>query len=66
MKHSLSYDVTVIQWITSSYKSYEHPCNNTLARTRNVNDIDRVSNAFSYWNNVRFDGDKIPFQKVIW
>ena len=40
MKYILSYDVAVIQWITS--------CHNTLARTRNVTDNAHVNNAFSY------------------
>ena len=40
----LSYDVTVIQWITSYHKN--HTCNNTLARTRNVMDNVRVNNFF--------------------
>ena len=45
----LSYDVAVIQWITSCQKnSYDHTYNNTLARTRNVIDNVRVNNAFSY------------------
>ena len=40
----LSYYVAVIQWITSCHKrSYDHTCNNTLARLHNVS----VSNAFS-------------------
>ena len=37
-------------------------CNNTLARTRNVFDYVRVNDAFSYWNNVHFEGDKIRFK----
>ena len=32
-------------------------CINTLVRTHKVN----VNNAFSYGNNVHFEGDKIPF-----
>ena len=41
----VSYDVSVIQWITY-VESYDHTCNNTLARTRNVIDNVRVNNAF--------------------
>ena len=37
----------VIQWITSCHKkSYDHTCNNTLARRSNVIDNVRVNNAF--------------------
>ena len=44
----LSYDVAVIQWITSCHKkSYDHTCNNTLAHLRNVIDNVGVTNAFS-------------------
>ena len=39
----LSYDVAVIQWIRHVIKSYDHTCNNTLARTRNVIDNDHVN-----------------------
>ena len=43
----LSYDVAVVQWITSCYKTlYGHICNNTKAQTRNVIDNVRVNNAF--------------------
>ena len=35
--------------------------NNTLARRRNVIDKIRVNNAFSCWNKIYFDGDKISF-----
>ena len=42
-----SYDVAVIHWITSSQKSYDHMCNNTLARRRNVIDNVRAVKAFS-------------------
>ena len=31
-----------------SYKSYDHMCNNTLARTHNVIDNVGVTNAFSF------------------
>ena len=42
-----NYDVTVIQWITSCHiKSYDHTCNNTLARRRNVIDNVRINNPF--------------------
>ena len=58
----LAYDVCVFQWITSCHKSYDHPCNNTLARTRNVVDNVRVNDAFSYCNNVHIEGDKIRFK----
>ena len=45
----LSHDDAVIQGITSCHKNrYDHTCNNTLARTRNVIDNVRVNNAFSY------------------
>ena len=37
-------------------------CNNTLARTRNIIDNVRVNNAFSYLNNVHFEGDKSHFK----
>ena len=58
-KH-VSYDVAVIQWITSCHKkSYDHMCNNALARTRNGIDNVRVNNAFSYWNKGHFEGNKI-------
>ena len=56
----LSYHVASIQWITPCYKkSYEHTCNNTLARKRNVIDNTRVNNAFSSRNIVHFERDKI-------
>ena len=46
---SLSYDVAVIQWLTSCHKkSYAHTRNNSLARIRNVIDNVRVNNAFSH------------------
>ena len=35
-----------------SWKSYDHTCNNTLARKRNVIDNVHVNNGLSYWNNV--------------
>ena len=48
LNHLLSYDIAVIQWITSCHKKfYDHTCNNTLAGTRNVTDNVRVNNAFS-------------------
>ena len=51
----LSYDVAFIQWITSYHKkTYDHTCNNTLARTRNVIDHVRDNSAFSYWHTVQF------------
>ena len=50
----LSYDVAVIQWITSCQKSYAHMCNNSFARTRNVIDNVHANIAFSYQNNVHF------------
>ena len=60
----LSYDVAVIQWITSCHKNRDHTCNNTLARIRDV--IDNVrANAFSSLNNVHFEGDKIAIQQRI-
>ena len=49
LNKGLSYDVADIQWITScKKKSYDHTCNNTLARNRNVIDNVCVSNAFSF------------------
>ena len=48
-----------------SQKQYDYTCNNTLARRRNVIGNVRVNNAFSYLNNVHFEGDKIPFLRVI-
>ena len=42
-------------------KSYDHTCNNTLMRPRNVIDNVRVNDVISYCNNVHFDSDKIPF-----
>ena len=46
--NNLSYDASVIKWITSSHKkSYVHTCNTTLARTSNVIDNVHVNNAFS-------------------
>ena len=45
----VSLDIAVIQWITLCHKkSYNHTCNNTLARSRNVIDNVRVNNAFSH------------------
>ena len=44
-ERDLSYDLAVIQWITSCYKN--RTCNNTLARRRNVIDNLRVNNASS-------------------
>ena len=43
-----------------SYKLYDHTYNNPLARTRNAIDGVHVNNAFSYWNNVHYEGDKNP------
>ena len=43
-----------------SRKSYDHTCNNSLARMLNVIDNIRVNNVFSYWNNVYFEEDKTP------
>ena len=42
----LSYDVAVIQCITSCHKTYDNTCNNTLARRHNVTDHVRVNDAF--------------------
>ena len=50
----LSYDVAVMQWITSCHKNRMITCNNTLPRRRNVIDNVRV-------NNVHFENDEIPF-----
>ena len=45
----LSYDVTVILWITRVIKkSYDHSCNDILPRTYNVIEHVPVNNAFSY------------------
>ena len=48
-----------------SQKSYDHTCNNTLARMRKVSDNVCVSNAFSDGTNAHFEGDKIPCSRVI-
>ena len=53
-------NVNVMLESVVSYNSYDHTCNNTLPHTRNVIDNVRVNNAFSYRNNVHFEGDKIP------
>ena len=56
---SLSYDVAAIQWIISCHeKSYDHTCNNSLARTRNVIDNVHVIDAFSHLKVIksRFKG----------
>ena len=37
-------------------------CYNILVGTCNVNDNDSVYNAFSYWNKVHFEGNKILFK----
>ena len=42
-----------------SEKSYNHTCNNTLARKRNVIDNVCVDNAFS--TNAHFEDDKARF-----
>ena len=42
-----------------SYKTFDHTCNNALARIRNVIDNVRLNNMFSYRNNVHFEGDQI-------
>ena len=58
----LSYDVAIIQAVTSSHKkSYGQTCNNTLARTRNVIYNVLVNNAFSLSTKAHFEGDEIPF-----
>ena len=63
----LSYDVAVIQWLINvvSLKSYDHTCNNTLARTRNAIDNVRVNNAFYYRNAIHVEGNKMPFDRAI-
>ena len=43
-----------------SLKSYDHMCNNTLGRTRNVIDNVRVNNSFIELLFI-LKGDKIPF-----
>ena len=60
---TISYDVAVIQWITSYRRNRitDHTCNNTFARTGCVIDNDRVNNAFSHRNNVHFGGEKPHF-----
>ena len=58
----LSYDIAVIKWIMSCHEiHYDHTRNNTLGQTRKIIDNARVSNVFSYWNDVHFEVDKIPF-----
>ena len=54
----LSYDIAVIQWITSCRKN---PMTHTLVRRCSANDNVCVNNVFSYLNEVHFEGDKIPF-----
>ena len=52
----------VIQWISSCHKkSYDHTCNNTLARRSNVIDIVRVINAFLAEIMFILKAIKIPF-----
>ena len=46
-----------------SPKSYVHTFYDTCARTSNVTDNDRVSNAFSYWVDAQFAVDKIQLSK---
>ena len=53
----VSYDVAVIQWIKSFHKNLMITCDKILARTCNSIDNDHVRNAFSYENNVHFEGD---------
>ena len=61
-KINLSYDVAVIQWITSCHKNcIDHTCNNTLACMCNVIDNIHVNNAFSHRIYVHIEGDKILF-----
>ena len=45
-----------------SYKSYDHSCNNTLARMHNVTDNVHINNAFSHRTNVHFEGNKSHFR----
>ena len=49
-KRIISYDIAVIQWITSchNFKSYDHTCDNKLARTRNATDNVNINSLFSY------------------
>ena len=47
IENILSYDIPVMQWITSCHKNHMITlCNNTLARTCNVIDNVHVNNAF--------------------
>ena len=66
----LSYDaviqrITAFHRMTACHKSYDHTCNYTLASIRNVFGNVHVSNANSFLNNVHYEGDKIPLQKII-
>ena len=38
-----------------------HTCNNSLARKGYVIDNVLDNTAFTYWNNVHSEGDKLPF-----
>ena len=44
-----------------SYKSYDHTCNNTFSRTRNVIDNVRVNNVLAYRKYIHFEGEEIPY-----
>ena len=67
----LSHNIIAIQWIRSCHKTcmtiqgYDHMFNNTLALIPNVIDNIRVNSIFSYLNNVQFEANKIPFERVI-
>ena len=64
---SLSYDIAVIQWVTSCHKNRMTTRVITLwhvyvtSLTNNV----CVKNAFSDWTNIHFEDNKIPFIRVI-
>ena len=56
--HVLSYNIIVIQWIMLSHKNLM--ITRVIMQICNVIDSVRVSNAFSYSNNVHSEGDIIP------
>ena len=61
LEYRFSNDVVVIRWIRSNERTYNY----TLAHINNVIGNVRVNNAFSYSDNLHFEGDKIPFLRVI-
>ena len=54
----LSYDIAIIQWITLCHKN-RMAARIIITITENV----CVSNGFSYWNNVYFEGETTPILK---